>query len=74
MSYEEKASGITVDNMTEKDTLIEELIEIENLCESTAGNVTKTKKSEESKAEEARRSAMETMGQTRKEKEKQAYG
>ena len=61
---EEAASGIQVDDLTEKEKLIEDLIQKE---ESFASSTVKEKTDKEN-AEEVRLKAMERMGQTKKRK------
>lgn len=63
---EESASGIAVGEQTEKEALIEELVERENSpCEDST--TAKQKKDKET-GEDMRKKAMETMGQTKKRK------
>ncbi|KAJ7337860.1 hypothetical protein OS493_008018 [Desmophyllum pertusum] len=61
---EELASGIAVDDLTEKEVLIEELIE----KEETIGTLPIQQKKDKDAAEDIRKKAMESMGETRKRK------
>ena len=71
MKSEEKASGIDTE-MSETETAIEELIEMEDAAESMDGDDTQRqrerKKQDKENAEDMRRQAMERMGQTQKRK------
>ena len=64
---EEKASGISPE-VTELDSLLEEIIEKESLAESSRESDSAIKKNEEERkiAEDLRKTAMESMGETKK--------
>lgn len=73
MREEESASGITVEEMSELDALICEIIERERVAEGARESNTNWKKNDADKttAEEMRKVAMERHGETRKRSEEE---
>ena len=66
MRQEESASGISVEEQSEKDVLIEELVEREKTpCQEST---TALKQKDKETAEDIRKKALETMGQTKRRK------
>ena len=66
MREEELASGISVAEQSERDVLIEELVEREK--SSRQDSTTALKQKDKESAEDIRKKALETMGQTKKRK------
>ena len=64
---EEAASGIAVEDLTEKEALIEELIAREETAKPD-DNLSVQQKKDKDKAEDIRKKAMESMGETKKRK------
>ena len=64
---EEAASGVVVQELTEKEVLIEELIEREDTIKPD-DSLSVQHKNDKDKAEDIRKKAMESMGETRKRK------
>ena len=60
MSEEEKASGISVEELTEKESLIEELVEREDTIQAKAESASKQQLKDNETAEDIRKKAMET--------------
>ena len=65
MSEEEKASGISVEELTEKGSLIEELLEREDTIQAKAESASKQQLKDET-AEDVRKKAMERLKVTKK--------
>ena len=61
---EEAASGVVVEDLTEKEVLIEELIEREDTIEPDDNRL--SVQQDKDKAEDIRKKAMESMGETKK--------
>ena len=68
MSDEEKESGISVDDLTEREALIEELVSREDTAAADADFVTKQQDKDKETAEDIRKKAMETLRETKKRK------
>ena len=66
MSEEQKASGISVEELTEKESLIEELVEIEDTIHAKAESASKQQLKDNETAEDIRNKAMESLKETRK--------
>lgn len=64
---EEAASGVVVQELTEKEVLIEELIEREDTIKPD-DSLSVQHKNDKDKAEDKRKKAMESMGETKKRK------
>lgn len=69
MRQEEAASGIQVDELSEKDILIEELIEMESSSTTTSKSI---KEKDKETAENMRKMAMERMGETKRRSSKES--
>lgn len=67
---EEKASGISVDDLSEKDVLLEELIEKEESTEIAGQEQKKNKEKEKGEMEDVRKKALERYSETKKRKAK----
>ena len=65
---EEAASGVVVEDLTEKEVLIEELIEREDTIKPDVNRLSGQQKNDKDKAEDIRKKAMESMGETKKRK------
>ena len=65
---EEAASGVVVEDLTEKEVLIEELIEREDTIKPDDNRLSGQQKNDKDKAEDIRQKAMESMGETKKRK------
>ena len=65
---EEAASGVVVEDLTEKEVLIEELIEREDTIKPDDNRLSVQQKNDKDKAEDIRKKAMESMGETKKRK------
>lgn len=65
MSEEEKASRISVEELTEKESLIKELIEREDTIQAKAESASKQQLKDEN-AEDIRKKAMESLKETKK--------
>ena len=63
---EEAASGVVVEDLTEKEVLIEELIEREDTIKPAVNHLSVQQKNDKDKAEDIRKKAMESMGETKK--------
>lgn len=63
---EEAASGVVVEDLTEKEVLIEELIEREDTIKPDDNRL--SVQQDKDKAEDVRKKAMESMGETKKRK------
>ena len=70
---EENASGIAVDDLTEKKVLIEELVSREDTATALEAE-TASKQQEKETAENMRKKAMETLGETNKRKSESKDG
>ena len=70
---EENASGIAVNDLTEKEALIEELVSREDTATASEAE-TASKQHEKETAENMRKKAMETLGETNKRKSKSKDG
>ena len=66
MSEEEKASGISVEELTEKESLIEELVEREDTIQAKAESASKQQLKDNKTAEDIRKKAMESLKETKK--------
>lgn len=55
MSKEEKASGISVEELTEKESLIEELVDREDTIQAKAGSASKQQFKDNQNAEDIRK-------------------
>ena len=66
MSEEEKASGISVEELTEKESLIEELVEKEDDIQAKAESASKQQLKDNKTAEDIRKKAMESLKETKK--------
>ena len=66
MSEEEKASGISVEELTEKESLIEELVEREDTIQAKAESASKQQLKDNETAEDIRKKAMESLKETKK--------
>ncbi|XP_073234214.1 uncharacterized protein [Porites lutea] len=68
MSEEEKASGISVEELTEKESLIEELVEREDhpAIQAKAESASKQQLKDNETAEDIRKKAMESLKETKK--------
>ena len=65
---EEAASGVVVEDLTEKEVLIEELIEREDTIKPDDNRLSGQQNNDKDKAEDIRKKAMESMGETKKRK------
>ena len=65
---EEAASGVVVEDLTEKEVLIEELIEREDTIKPDDNRLSGQQKNDKDIAEDIRKKAMESMGETKKRK------
>ena len=65
---EEAASAVVVEDLTEKEVLIEELIEREDTIKPDDNRLSGQQKNDKDKAEDIRKKAMESMGETKKRK------
>ena len=70
---EENASGIAVNDLTEKEALIQELVSREDTATASEAE-TASKQHEKETAENMRKKAMETLGETNKRKSKSKDG
>ena len=70
---EENASGIAVDDLTEKEVLIEELVSREDTATALEAE-TASKQQEKETAENMRKKATETLGETNKRKSESKDG
>ena len=70
---EENASGIAVDDLKEKEVLIEELVSREDTATALEAE-TASKQQEKETAENMRKKAMETLGKTNKRKSESKDG
>ena len=70
---EENASGIAVDDLTEKEVLIEELVSREDTATALEAE-TASKQQEKETAENMRKKVMETLGETNKRKSESKDG
>ena len=61
MSEEEKASGISVEELTEKESLIEELVEREDTIKAKAESASKQQLKDNEPAEDIRKKAMKSL-------------
>lgn len=68
MSEEEKESGISVDDLTEREALIEELVSREDTATADADFASKQQDKDKETAEEIRKKAMENLRETNKRK------
>ena len=68
MSEEEKESGISVDDLTEKEVLIEELVSREDTATADADHAAKQQDKNKETAEDIRKKAMESLKETKKRK------
>ena len=68
MSEEEKESGISVDDLTEKEVLIEELVSREDTATADADHTAKRQDKDKETAEDIRKKAMESLKETKKRK------
>ena len=66
MSEEEKASGIYVEELTEKESLIEELVEREDTIQAKAESASKQQLKDNETAEDIRKKAIESLKETKK--------
>ena len=66
MSEEEKASGISVEELTEKESPIEELVEREDTIQAKAESASKQQLEDNETAEDIRKKAMESLNKTKK--------
>ena len=66
MSEEEKASGISVEELTEKESLIEEFVEREDTIQAKAESALKHQLKNNETAEDIRKEAMESLKETNK--------
>ena len=66
MSEEEKASGISMEELTEKESLIEELVEREDTIQAKAESASKQQLKYNETAEDIRKKAMESLKETKK--------
>ena len=66
MSEEEKASGISVEELTEKESLIEELVEREDTIQAKAESASKQQLKDNETTEDIRKKAMESLKETKK--------
>ena len=66
MSEEEKASGISVEELTEKESLIEELVEREDAIQAKAESALKQQLKDNETAEDIQKKAMESLKETKK--------
>ena len=66
MSEEEKASGISVEELTEKESLIEELVDREDTIHAKAESASKQQLKDNETAEDIRKKAMERLKETKK--------
>ena len=66
MSEEEKASGISVEELTEKESLIKELVEREDTIQAKAESASKQQLKDNETAEDIRKTAMESLRETKK--------
>ena len=66
MSEEEKASGISVEELTEKESLIEELVGREDTIHAKAESASKQHLKDNETAEDIRKKAMESLKETKK--------
>ena len=71
---EENASGIAVNHLTEKEALIEELVSREDVHATASEAETASKQQEKETAENMRKKAMETLGETKKQKSESKDG
>jgi len=65
MSEEEKASGISAEDLTEKESLIEELVEREDTIQAKAESASKQQFKDNETAEDIRKKAMESLKEPR---------
>ena len=65
MSEEEKASGISVEELTEKESLIEELVEREDTIQAKAESASKQQLKDNETAEDIRKKVMESLKETK---------
>jgi len=66
MSEEEKASGISVEESTDKESLIEELVEREDTIQAKAESASKQQLKDNETAEDIRKKATESLKETKK--------
>jgi len=66
MSDEEKASGISAEELTEKELLIGELVEREDTIQAKAESASKQQLKDDETAEDIRKKAMESLKETKK--------
>ena len=66
MSEEEKASGISVEELMEKESLIEELVEREDAIQAKAESALKQQLKDNETTEDIRKKAMESLKETKK--------
>ena len=66
MSEEEKASGISVEELTEKESLIEELVEREDTIKAKVESASKQQLKDNETAEDVRKKAMKSLKETKK--------
>ena len=65
MSKEEKASGISVEELMEKESLIEELVEREDAIQAKAESALKQQLKDNETTEDIRKKAMESLKETK---------
>ena len=66
MSEEEKASGISVKELTKKESLIEEFVEGDDTIQAKAESASKKQLKDNETAEDIRKKAMESLKETKK--------
>ena len=66
MSEEEKASGISVKELTKKESLIEEFVERDDTIQAKAESASKKQLKDNETAEDIRKKAMESLKETKK--------
>ena len=66
MSEEEKASGISVKELTKKESLIEEFVERDDTIQAKAESASKKELKDNETAEDIRKKAMESLKETKK--------
>ena len=66
MSKEEKASGISVKELTKKESLIEEFVERDDTIQAKAESASKKQLKDNETAEDIRKKAMESLKETKK--------
>ena len=66
MIQEERASWISVEELTEKESLIQELVEREDTIQAKAESASKQQLKDNATAEDIRKKAMESLKETKK--------